>query len=66
MNMQVWVVHRNADDFLNVVTTADSREMAKRMAAGILKGDPDKYIVTPVTKRGSRTVLIVAAEVVKA
>jgi hypothetical protein len=65
MSMQVWLVHHNVDDYRNVVVTADSREMAKRVAEGVLEGNPDTYVVTPVTERGSHTTLIVAAEVVK-
>ena len=64
-SLQVWLVHKNEDNFLNVIVTADGREMAKRMAVGILKGDPDQYIVNPITEHGSRTILMVAAEVVE-
>ncbi len=59
---QVWLVHHNADDFFNVVLPAPDRETAKQKAREILHGNPDTYIVTPVTELGSRTVFLLAVE----
>jgi broad specificity phosphatase PhoE len=64
--LQVWLVHRNEDDYINVILTANGREMAKRVAHGILRGDPDSYVVSPITESGSRTIIMVAAEVLEA
>lgn len=61
--IQVWLVHLNEDNFENVIVTADGREMAKRMAFGLLFGNMDEYIVTPITELGSRTVFMITAEV---
>jgi hypothetical protein len=63
--MIVFLIKRRDNPVLNVIASADGREMAKRMAVGILRGNPDQYIVTPITEHGSRTILMVAAEVVE-
>jgi hypothetical protein len=62
--MMVFLVKRRDNHALNVIVTADGREMAKRMAFGLLFGNMDEYIVTPITEEGTRTILMVAAEVV--
>lgn len=54
----VFLVYHNKDDFQNVIVVANDREKAKRRAQRILGGDPDKYIVTPVTERGSYTTFL--------
>lgn len=63
--LQVWLVYHNRDDFFNVIVAADGREEAKRLAQDILKGNPDTYVVTPVTESGSRTVFLMTAEPVR-
>ena len=63
--MIIFLVKRPHHPISNVLVTADGREMAKRMAFPVLMGDMDKYIVTPITEHGSRTVLMVTAEIVQ-
>jgi hypothetical protein len=63
--MIVFLVTNPDKPGLNMLVTADGREMAKRMAVGILKGNMDQYVVTPITIPGTRTVLMIAAEVVQ-
>lgn len=63
--MIIFLVQRPKNVIENMIVTADSREMAKQMARGILGGDPELYVITPLTEPGSRTVLMVAAEVVR-
>ena len=36
----------------HVICTANNREFAKSKAAGFLKGNPDHYVVTPLTNEG--------------
>jgi hypothetical protein len=62
---QVWLVHHNADDYFNVVLEAGDREEAKRKACEILHGNPDTYVVTPVTELGSRTVFVLTTETMR-
>ena len=45
----------------NVILIAEGREEAKRMAQPILKGNPDGYIVDPITQRVSETVFLLVA-----
>ena len=63
--MILFLLKRRDDPVLNVLVTADGREMAKRMAFPVLMGNMDDYIVTPITEHGSRTILMVMAEVVE-
>jgi len=42
----------------NVIVEASDREFAKSYAALILGGDPDYYVVTPITKREDRTIFL--------
>lgn len=42
----------------NVIVEATDREYAKGYASIILGGDPDYYIVTPLTERGDRTIFL--------
>ena len=55
---QVFLVHLNLDDFENVILIAKGREDAKQRARRILGGDPDKYVVTPITELGSTTTFL--------
>ena len=56
--MIVFVVSRPGNDPENVILSADGREEAKRGASIFLEGDPDRYIVTPITKPDVKTVII--------
>lgn len=52
--MQYWLLENkseNGDRFL-YFCNADGRETAKRMASHFLLGDPDTYIVTPISNPG--------------
>lgn len=42
---------------VHVLTFALSREDAKRNAARWIEGDPEKYIITPLTEKGDRVKL---------
>jgi hypothetical protein len=47
----------------HVLTWASGREDAKRKARVWLSGDPDKYIVTPLTDPGDRVHLAITLNV---
>ncbi len=42
----------------NVIVEASNREFAKSYSSLILGGDPDLYVVTPITKREDRTIFL--------
>jgi hypothetical protein len=63
--MVVFLLKRRDRPALNVLVTADGREMAKRMAFPVLMGNMDEYVVTPITVQGTRTILMISAEVVQ-
>lgn len=57
-----WVVeYGNAHVILN--TQRPDREEAKRRAFKWLEGDPDKYVVTPITEAGDRVRLDVTVQI---
>lgn len=60
MEKIIFIVSR-VDINENVIVPADNREVAKRAAYRILLGDADKYIVDPITKYGSQTVILLVA-----
>lgn len=57
MEKIIFIVSR-ADLPENVIVPAISREEATRAAHRILLGNPDDYIVDPITKYGSKTVIL--------
>jgi hypothetical protein len=54
----VFLVYNPGQFIENVIVEARNREYAKSHASHILGGDPEKYIVEPITKSGSRTVFL--------
>lgn len=44
---------------VNVIVEAEDREPAKRYANYILAGNPDQYVVTPLTSPGDRTAFLI-------
>ena len=54
----IFLVHRPGQYIENVIVDARDREFAKSHASHILGGDPDKYVVEPITRPGSRTVFL--------
>lgn len=59
--MIVFLVTR-PDFTLNIIVEASEREIAKRYAQQFLGGDPDYYVVTPLTKRRSRTIFLLGMD----
>lgn len=57
----VFIVYSPGGDIENVILVASDREAAKRDASRILHGNPDNYVVDPITQRSSRTVFLLAA-----
>lgn len=55
----VFLVHRPGQYIENVIVEARDREYAKSYASHILGGDPDEYVVDPITKNGSKTVFLI-------
>lgn len=51
---QFWLIEHIAEDGTRClyICSADGRETAKQMASKFLLGDPDKYIVHPLTNPG--------------
>ena len=51
---QYWLVEQVSEEDTRYLyfCNADGRETAKRLASSFLLGDPDKYIVTPITNPG--------------
>lgn len=47
---------------VNVIVEAKEREAAKRYARHILSGDPDYYVVVPVTEPGSHTAFLIGVQ----
>lgn len=48
----------SSEDGINhVIATANDREEAKRKARKQLLADPDRYIVTPLTKEGDKVII---------
>jgi hypothetical protein len=58
MDYIVFLVHQPGRYVENVIVEATSRDFAKSHASHILGGDPDQYVVDPITKNGSRTVFL--------
>lgn len=58
MNDKIVFLVRRPDITRNVILEAPDREGAKRDARALLAGDPENYIVTPLTEPGSRTVFL--------
>lgn len=54
----VFLVHKPGQYIENVIVEARNRDFAKSHASHILGGDPDTYVVDPITKNGSRTVFL--------
>lgn len=48
----------DAYEINNVVVPAAGREEAKRQARSTLRGDPDQYVVTPISRQGDRTLFM--------
>lgn len=60
--MIIFIVSRPDHSLVeNVIIPARDREEAKRGAHNILLGNPDHYIVDPITKHGSHTVVLLSA-----
>lgn len=60
--MIIFIVSRPGARIENVIVPALGREEAKRAAKPILQGNSDHYIVDPITKHGSRTVVLLSAQ----
>ena len=58
----VFLVYNPGQFIENVIVEAKTREYAKSHASHILGGDPDKYIVDPITNVGSRTVFLLGGK----
>lgn len=58
----VFIVSRPGQFIENVIVPATTREYAKSHASHILGGNPDDYIVDPITKHGARTVFLLEAQ----
>jgi tRNA-binding EMAP/Myf-like protein len=60
----VFLVQRQSRfvESIGVIVSAIDRESAKRQAQVILDGDPDQYVVTPITRPGERTVFMLEAQ----
>lgn len=58
----VFLVYNPGQHIENVIVEARTREYAKSHASHILGGDPDKYVVDPITKAGSRTVFLLGGK----
>lgn len=58
----VFLVQRREQFISNVIVEARTREYAKSHSAYILGGDPDKYVVTPITKAGERTIFLIGGK----
>jgi hypothetical protein len=54
----IFIVSRPGQLIENVIVDATNQEFAKSHASHILGGDPDKYIVDPITHHASRTVFL--------
>lgn len=54
---QMFLVRLNEESNIKFFTWALDRENAKRNARQWMGGDPDKYIVDPLTKQGDRVKL---------
>ena len=52
--MQYWLLEHKGEDGTRYMyfCNADGRETAKRMASAFLLGDPDKYIMSPISDSG--------------
>jgi len=59
METTVFLVSRPGAFIPNVIVEAVSREFAKSHASYVLGGNPDEYVVNPVTKAGERTLFLV-------
>ena len=61
MDTIIFIVSRPDHSLVeNVIVPAKDREEAKQAAHNILLGNPDHYVVDPITKHGSRTVVLLA------
>lgn len=65
MRLGVFLVTSPHQSNLNVIGSARNREMAKDLAMTVLGGDKDKYVVTPITEEGKRTIFITVTETVE-
>jgi len=54
----IFLVKRPGGYIANVIVAAVDRDFAKSHASHILGGDPENYVVEPLTERGSRTLFI--------
>lgn len=65
MGLAVFLVTSPSRRNLNVVISVNDRETAKELAQSVLGGNKDNYVVTPVTKRGTRTIFVTVTETVE-
>lgn len=56
--LRIFIVSRPTYTPESVILAAQDREDAKRKAHGILGGDKDRYVVTPITNKGEQTIVI--------
>lgn len=61
MERIIFIVSRPGQIIENVIVAARDRDFAKSHASHILGGNPDHYVVDPITKHGSRTVFLLEA-----
>lgn len=61
INKIVFLVSRPNQYIEHVIIVARDREFAKSHASHILGGDPDHYVVTPLTSPGTRTIFLLEA-----
>lgn len=58
----LFLVKRPGQYIDNVIVDATDREYAKRHAKHILGGNPDQYIVTPLTEPGERIAFLLGED----
>ena len=62
--MQYWLIERITEEGTRLLylCNAEGRETAKQMAQKYLLGDPDRYIVHPLSQRGENVRLRINIE----
>lgn len=64
--MAIWLVENPRNPDGNVLITAVDEDMATKMCMTVLGGVPLEYIITQITKPGTRTIMLLAVEVTEA
>lgn len=60
--MQLFIVYLPSLPNDKILVTAHSREDAKRSSHPILRGNPERYVVTPITNGGDTVRLVLVGE----